>query len=76
MSQLKNYKHTNGEVNPDVYKVVDGKLYFKKPHENCGGDISVIECMGGWDHGHAKCTKCGKTLGGWISGADNMPFYG
>ena len=74
VKELQTYK--GRLVNPDVYKVVEGKLYFKKPHENCGGDISIIECRGGWDHGHAKCTKCGKTLGGWISGADNMPFYG
>jgi len=74
VTKLQRYK--GRVVNPDSYNVIDGKLYFKDPHENCGGRILVTECMGGWNHGHAQCTKCGKDIGNWISGADNMPFYG
>ncbi|MCK4860184.1 MAG: hypothetical protein KAS87_06480 [Candidatus Omnitrophica bacterium] len=68
------YTYKGRFVNPDIFKVVDDKLYFKKPHENCGGDVLITEFAGGFDHGFAKCTKCGKNVGNWISDGHNMPF--
>ena len=74
---IKLQRYKGRPVNPDSYKVVDGKLYFKESHKGCGGDILVTECgISDWDHGHAQCTKCGKYIGNWISSADGMPFNG